>query len=73
MKIIDDIQEMVRLESRISETASDDERQDLLVQKKLIRGRSYLVSIIYSIIDIHSRYPLLLPIVAASLALKFFY
>jgi hypothetical protein len=71
--LLHDIQDIFRLEASIADALHEDELQDLLVEKKHLRTRSVLASLIYSVIDIHRSYPLLLPIAAASLALKFLF
>lgn len=66
-----DIQELIGIHARLGGANSDDEREDILVELQGLRGRSVVVSILCAIADIHSAYPMLLPLLAAGLALKY--
>lgn len=65
------LQELIDIHARLGGANSDDEREDILVELQGLRGRSAVVSILCAIADIHSAYPMLLPLLAAGLALKY--
>lgn len=50
--------------------ASDSEREDIAVEIQTLRSASVFVSLIGAVTDIHSKQPILLPLVVAVLALK---
>lgn len=71
--VLEDLRSIFRLEAEKAAAETDDELQDLAIQQKQLRDRSVLASVIFAVGDIHRKYPLLLPIAAASVALKFFF
>lgn len=68
-----DIQELIDIHARLGQANSDDEREDILVELLGLRGRSAVVSIFCAIADTHRAYPMLLPLLAAGLALKYLF
>lgn len=70
-KFLGDIRMIIQIHSRLLDAATKDESEDILVEKQSLRKVSIAASIIFSVIDIQTNYPLLFPLIAVSLALKF--
>lgn len=68
-----DIQELISIHARLGQASSEDEREDILVDLQVLRGRSTAVSILCSIVDMHHAHPMLLPLLGAGLALRYLF
>lgn len=64
---------MISLQARLMDASTTDEVEDLLVEKLKLRKESVVASLVYSVIDIQTRYPLLLPLLVFSFTLKIFF
>jgi mannitol/fructose-specific phosphotransferase system IIA component (Ntr-type) len=65
-----DLMSFIRLKNKIETAQNDSEREDLLVQLAALRAERMSISVLCSLSDIQSRFPLLFPLLALSIGLK---
>ena len=65
-----DLMTYIRLTDSIATAQSDSEREDLRVQLETLRIEKVTISVLCSLSDIQSRFPLLFPLLALSVGLK---
>lgn len=65
-----DLMTYIRLTDSIATAQSDSEREDLRVQLETLRTEKCTISVLCSLSDIQSRFPLLFPLLTLSVGLK---
>lgn len=73
LRFVKGFNDMISLQARLMDASTPDEVEDLLVEKIKLRKESVIASLVYSVIDIQTRYPLLLPLLVFSFTLKIFF